>query len=293
MNMATDNNFAVFILTHGRPDNVKTYNTLLRQGYTGQIYIIVDNEDDTVNKYKELFGDRVIIFNKLDISRMFDTGDNIQERRSVVFARNACFKIAEDLGVEYFLQLDDDYYEFRFNFSPTLRYQSKQVKSLDGLFECMLRYYKKIDALTIAFAQGGDLFGGGNSGVLSSIKIKRKCMNTFFCSVHRPFQFLGRVNEDVNTYTNLGNRGALMFTVFNANINQTDTQLNSGGMTELYLNEGTYIKSFYTVMYAPSCTKISFMGENHRRLHHKVKWDNAVPCIINEKHRKPALIGGN
>ena len=35
-------NFAVFILTHGRPDNVKTIPTLKKCGYTGNIYFIVD-----------------------------------------------------------------------------------------------------------------------------------------------------------------------------------------------------------------------------------------------------------
>ena len=39
-----DEDFAVFILTHGRADNVKTYKTLKRFGYTGKIYIIIDNE---------------------------------------------------------------------------------------------------------------------------------------------------------------------------------------------------------------------------------------------------------
>lgn len=39
-------NFAVFILSHGRAGNVKTYQTLINQGYTGNIYIVIDDEDD-------------------------------------------------------------------------------------------------------------------------------------------------------------------------------------------------------------------------------------------------------
>ena len=39
------NNFAVFILTHGRPDNVITIKTLRQSGYTGKVYFIIDNED--------------------------------------------------------------------------------------------------------------------------------------------------------------------------------------------------------------------------------------------------------
>ena len=57
--------FAVFILTHGRPNNVKTLNTLNYSGYTGKIYFIVDNEDKTINEYQKNFGKEYVkIFDK-------------------------------------------------------------------------------------------------------------------------------------------------------------------------------------------------------------------------------------
>jgi len=111
-------------------------------------------------------------------------------------------------------------------------------------------------------------------------------MNTFICSVDRPFKFMGRINEDVNTYTRLGSVGQLFFTVPNVNISQIQTQANSGGMTELYLDSGTYVKSFYTIMFQPSSVKISLMGSIHKRLHHMVSWKNTVPLIISEQHKK-------
>ena len=71
--MILNNNFAVFILTHGRPNNVITYSTLLKQGYTGKIYLIIDNEDKTASKYYDIYGpDKVIMFNKLEIAKSFD-----------------------------------------------------------------------------------------------------------------------------------------------------------------------------------------------------------------------------
>ena len=54
----------------------------------------------------------------------------------------------------------------------------------------------------------------------------------------------------------------------------------------LYLDSGTYIKSFFSVMYAPSCVRVSAMGDKHKRLHHRVSWKNAAPHIIKEKHKK-------
>ena len=115
-------------------------------------------------------------------------------------------------------------------------------------------------------------------------------MNTFLCSVDRPFKFLGRLNEDVTTYVYKGNRGDLFLTVTDLAITQLPTQSQKHGLTEAYLDSGTYVKSFFSVMYNPSCVKVSMMGEKHKRIHHKVSWKNAVPCIIEEKHRKQDII---
>ena len=43
------NDFAILILTHGRPDNIKTLSSLKRAGYTGKYYIVIDNEDEKAN----------------------------------------------------------------------------------------------------------------------------------------------------------------------------------------------------------------------------------------------------
>lgn len=45
-------------------------------------------------------------------------------------------------------------------------------------------------------------------------------------------------------------------------------------------------KSFYSVMYSPSCVKISLMGASHKRIHHQVTWNNAAVKILHEKYRK-------
>uniref|UniRef100_UPI0023F43C49 hypothetical protein n=1 Tax=Flavobacterium filum TaxID=370974 RepID=UPI0023F43C49 len=133
-------------------------------------------------------------------------------------------------------------------------------------------------------------FIGGTDSVLSrtflSGQISRKAMNSFICSTDRPFQFVGRINEDVNIYCGLGFTGHLFMTVAQIRIEQKETQSQSGGMTEIYNSSGTYIKSFYTVLYCPSFVKVKLMGAKNKRLHHSVNWDCAVPKIINQKHKK-------
>lgn len=284
------NDFCVFILTHGRADKVHTFNTLKKGGYTGKIYLIIDNEDKQAEKYRSLYGDSVIQFNKSEIAKTFDEGDNFGDRRTVIYARNACFEIAKKLGIRYFMQLDDDYTNFSFRVTDTGGYanenESTRIKNLDVIFAALLEYYKSIPALSIAIAQTGDYLGGEDAPIFTSIWQRRKAMNTFICSTDRPFKFFGRVNEDVNTYTALQNRGGMFMTFPLLCIKQKPTQSNSGGMTEMYLDSGTYQKSFYTVMYNPDFVRVGIMNTANARLHHKIRWRNAVPCIISEKYRK-------
>src|SRR5574343_248293 len=105
MNCMSLNNFAALILTHGRPDNVRTYKSLRKHGYTGKIYLVVDNLDKTQKEYKKKFGDEVIVFDKVEISKTFDLADNFEGHKSIVFARNASFEIAKDLNIKHFIQL--------------------------------------------------------------------------------------------------------------------------------------------------------------------------------------------
>lgn len=279
--------FAALILTHGRADNVITYKTLRKQGYTGKIYLIVDDEDADLADYQKNFPNEVVVFSKAESAKLFDVGDNFKNTKgAVVYARNMCFKIAKDLGLTTFIELDDDYTHFSYKFTATLDYYERKIIQLDKVFDVMIKYFLSTPALTIAFAQNGDFIGGKHSGFATELKPRRKAMNTFICSVDRPFQFYGRINEDVTAYVVLGSRGKLFLTIPNVAIAQKTTQKNKGGLTDIYLDVGTYIKSFYTVMYAPSCTKVAEMGDKHRRLHHRIKWNSAVPVILGAHHRK-------
>lgn len=284
--------FCVFILTHGRPDNVITLETLRRCGYTGRLYLVLDNEDKTVERYKANFGaEKVIVFDKKAEADACDEGNNFDDRRTPLMARNACFKIAEQLGVTHFLVLDDDYmiFEFRHLSACRTRLLTTAAKDLDALFCLMLDFFVKGGFTSLALAQGGDFIGGANSPfVANGFPLLRKCMNSFLCSTAKPFKFVGALNDDVNTYTTLGSRGHLFGTILAASLVQRQTQAQAGGITEMYKRFGTYCKSFTTVMMMPSAVKVSMMHSSNPRIHHSIKWVNAVPCIISEKWRKHA-----
>jgi hypothetical protein len=279
-------NFVALILTNGRPDRVFTYDTLRRLGYTGPIVLVVDDLDKTREQYVEKYGDEVFVFDKKAVAATFDQGDNFQDMRAIIYARNAAFDVARTLGYLYFIELDDDYRHFLFRFDDSFDYHPRVVRDLDAVFSALLKFYVASGAHSVAVAQGGDFIGGENSSMASAITLKRKCMNSFICSTERPFKFVGRINEDVNTYTRGASVGLLLFTVNQLTLEQMQTQSNSGGMTELYLDSGTYVKSFYSVMYMPSAVKVRVMQSKNSRLHHSVSWINTVPKILSDSHKK-------
>lgn len=280
--------FCAFILTHGRPDRVHTFETLRKAGYTGRVYIVIDNEDKTAEEYRRRFGDIVLQFDKAAIAQTFDEGDNFNDRRAIIYARNACWSLAKQVGARYFIELDDDYTGFEYRANSSNEYIYKAVATtLDQVFEAMVDFLDDSGALSIALSQGGDHIGGKQGDGAPSLR--RKAMNSFVCCVDRSFQFFGRVNEDVNTYTTLNRRGALFFTVMQAKLVQKQTQANAGGMTDLYLDSGTYVKSFYTVMYCPSSVQVGEMGDprsGNYRLHHAINWRKTAPMILRERHKR-------
>ena len=275
--------YAVIIPTHGRYDRVFTIDSLRKSGYTGDIYLLCDDEDKQLEQYKEKYGDKVIVFSKDEYIGKFDKMDNFGNKACVVYARNAMWDAARSVGLKYFAVADDDYTAFQYRVTPDGGYYGKTAKNIDDVFSAYFNFLKTSGVDTVCFAQGGDYIGGkDNSNVKNGFKVSRKMMNLYFFSADKPIEFKGTINEDLTSSVTEGQRGQIILTSLMNSVVQKETQTNAGGLTEIYLELGTYTKSFYSVMAAPSCVKIASMGDGHLRIHHEVRWKNAVPKIIRE-----------
>ena len=276
--------YVVFILSYKRANNVKTYNTLKRQGYKGRIFIIVGDDDPQINDYKRLYGEQVLVFSKADY-RHVDTGDNDPNMNAVLFPRVACFDVAERIGVQYFIQLDDDYLNFKFRFVADYVYREKQIHNLQAVFNAYFEYLIQAKGLKcVALAQGGDYVNGKDT----KQRYKRKAMNSFFCDTKRRINFTGKLNEDVCTYVTNGSRGEVYLTLYFASLSQARSQSQEGGLTDIYHDLGTYVKSFYAVMMHPSSITITtskVIDKTGRRLHHQVPSNTTYPKIVSERLR--------
>lgn len=282
------NDFAVLILTHGRADEMLTLDTLRKMNFTGRWYMVVDNEDDQVLRYREKFGsEHVVVFDKAAVAEWTDAGDNFPGRTAILWARNASFQIARDLGLTYFQMMDDDFAEVQLKYTnqDRTRLLARQLKCYDDCVEMAINFLDATGALSVAFGQGGDWIGGiGNQ--FAEAPVSRKCMNTFICRADRPFKFAGRMNEDVSTYVLNGMRGGLMFSIMPIAVLPPPTQSIAGGMTDEYKDSGTYVKTFYSVMYAPSAVKVGTMKRYCARVHHSLSWRNIAAKILDPKYKK-------
>ena len=281
--------FAVFILTHGRPDRVTTLNTLRRDNCTGPVYLVIDDEDDTADEYRKQH-DNVVMFNKKATADRIDEGHNNADRRTIVYARDEVYRIAADLGYRWFVALDDDYVYFAYRWTNDYQWRTyARIRNLDDVFTTLFGWYQTISdkVKTIAFSQTGDFLGGENSTHAKGVTAKRKAMNLFLCDTANPVLFTGLLNEDVNAYTEGQRRGDAVFTLTGLYLSQQPTQQQPGGLTNIYRAEGTYTKSMYSVIRCPSAVRLSLMGERFKRIHHKVNYNNCAPQILRETLRKP------
>jgi len=278
--------FCVFILSYNRPQNVPTVAALEEYGYTGDWYILIDHDDDVEPYTNEWGEENVIVLDKDDALPELDRGDNMNRRDCNVYARYQSFDVAQELGYDYFALFDDDYDRFRYRWDENGEYDGTiQVKDVDTMFEHLITYLEEANLHSIATSQGGDWIGGEKAHIANNngeITAKRKVMNTFVCKADRPFEFRGTINEDVNTYVRAAQLGKLFLTPNLISINQEETQQEDGGLTDIYLDQGTYMKSFYTILYSPSSVELNKMGDTNYRIHHHIDWNASVPKIVPE-----------
>ena len=112
-------NFACIIISHGRPKDIPTISSLLKAGYSGKFYILIDSEDKKKKDYEDLYSTNVIVFDK---QKYIDNNDllfNKSLRNVAVHARNAAEEVALKLHLNYYLLLDDDITSIHYRFSLT------------------------------------------------------------------------------------------------------------------------------------------------------------------------------
>ena len=279
--------FVITILCHCRPYDTTTVKSLRDCGYTGDIILVLDDEDETIPLYRENFPECAIeIFSKDELLKTTDIMNSNVSKSCGVYARNACFDIAKKHGYKYFCEMDDDYIPFTHRYIENDKLYRQNTTDLDSILEAYLEFLEcspHIEA--VAFAEPGDFVGGIGSN-LNKKKYLRKCMGSWMMRTDSEIRFMGLMNDDVLCYSVYGMRGKVFITFPFMMIDTVPTQSVKGGMTEFYLGAGTYMKTFYSMLATPSFVKVGMYGDRHYRIHHNFKHDNAWPKIISGVYKK-------
>jgi hypothetical protein len=135
--------------------------------------------NDEAEIYYQKYGrNHVITFDKDEAYEKADSMDNFNDHRAAMYARNESFRIAKELGLTYFLTLEDDYKEIDYRYADGKKLKMKPVVTFDRLFDDMIRFLDESGASSVAFCQGGDFIGGVEGGNYEK-GLLRKAKNIF------------------------------------------------------------------------------------------------------------------
>lgn len=280
--MSDLNDLAIFILTYGRASEQVTLKELIKKHVKKNVYLVVSDDDEQLEQYQEKYGKQVLVFSRDSVQEQMM--DNQYPKTGIISARNMCRTLAKKLGYKYFLELDDDYVGFNFRYVKDGKLKTMAIKDLRPLFLASIELLDRTPIEAFAWAQAGDFIGGADSQTIK-LRWKRKAMNVIFMRSDTDYQFIGRINEDVNAYINAGKTGQIVLTESYTAIVQAKTQKTENGMTDLY-KHGTYKKSMYSVIQDPAIVRLRMMGNKFMRIHHEINWNACCPKIINEKYKK-------
>lgn len=275
--------FAMFILSHGRPDNQLTLQALEKSGYTGRWYIICDDLDPTVSRYQEKYGDKVIVFNKREWADKTDTFDNFEDMRSVVYARNASFQIAKDLGLKHFGQFDDDLIRFSHRYiDDEGQLKTKDLSQMDSVLEQMIHYMENapIHCLSFMFELG---YMWGKDGKFKD-GLGDEIYNSYIFSVDKPVEFRGLMTEDYIMTANQHKLGHVIYAIFDIMFTTPLRGTNDGGLKNLYDANSKYVTGFYAMIDDPGAVGMKHNSKDELVLTTPNR--KRMPRILNETWRK-------
>ena len=279
--------FAIFILTHERPDKQSTLSNLIMQGYTGDWYLVVDDEDKSIDKYIENFGEEKILkFNKQSFINMTDTGQQVPSRACIVYAKNFVEYYVKEFATQYkyYVLADDDITRFRFRYFENDKLKSLVMNhNIDQAFEAYIDFMEKGQFAAISPGTVQYFLVGFDILEPEYVMRRRVCYNFVFRNRDYPVDWKFAMNEDSVTAIQQNKLGQRWLQVPFFQVDIVPISTAPGGMKETYDNMGTYERVMYIVMSSPdSCSVMEYKEEFLLRLNR----DNAFAKIISGKYKK-------
>ena len=267
-------NFAYFIASYGKPDNIMTLRQLQELKVKYPIYIVVGKDDPKLAEYKTTYKDNLLVFDKLSyIDKIDDVGMYAETHKVCTYSRLAVQDFAKRLSVKYVCYMFDDIKYFQ------LRYISKDhtVKSIrkfdfDKMMDMYIDLLKSSKDLIIVGPPNSSFYIGVNS--THADKYSTRYGNMFVYDTNNmPDVMRSSVLEDMDIILTNNKLGKMSICPFGLQVccrdsHATDDSYN--GMTKLeFLQHHVLL-----------CQKPFSIDKP------MIPYANFTPKIISEKHRK-------
>lgn len=283
-------NVSAIILSYGRKDGMTiTYNSLRQSGFTGEIYILVDDKDSRLPDYRAVYGEKnVLVFSKSEVAVYCDLGDNDTEQLNcAMIARNAVYRFAENINTEFLLICDDDICEFqcRYTNEDENILKSLKVRNLDEWLDILSTFLDDARVYGVGFDTAGQLIGGINAGEIRQFQ-RPRVAQCYLIKRGKPIIMPGRSQEDITASVLYNQRGKVCVSFGCVRIVTHAVESLKGGMTEAYSLMGDIRKNIYPVMYNPGVCRIMSLrnaGFGRERTHIKVR-HGYLPKFIPEDY---------
>lgn len=278
-------NFKIFITSHNSPKECVSACSLRTAGYTGEICIVIDDEDPKFYEYSYYYGQNLFVFNKQKYVDKLDIGmsKSNPQLAAVLYARAAVEDYAKELGIDYFIVMDDDIYGFRYRYVDGEKLCSKPVEKFDNVIDNYIQFMRDTNSICLSFANDGSFIGGADVVTSGKMLERRSCHTLFLRDTSKEFEWKFAVNEDYVSSLLYANIGELMFTLPFVQRNISGMNDRQEGMHDLYESTTEFQRAFYNVIACPwTCTVTEYKN------HFVVRTDKntAYPKIVSSEYRR-------
>lgn len=287
------NELVIFILSHKSPHKCETLDTLKRLNFKGKCFILVDNEDEYLDEYKNIYGDALLIFDKKKYYNKVDLGFSISHLPSYshpIFARNAIEDIAKNMELDYYILADDDISDFKYRI-PIHEYKKLPVLSMNDINDILDLYITFMLQNNIYCLGAGtpNFYIGGYEKIMSGKYITRRCVSNFYMRNMKmdKLDWIMPI-DDYTTSIFHGVVGKLFLTLYPLEVIVRPQYTQKGankedGMVDFYRSTTSFERSYCSHMVAPSFIMVKYWKDNFIPFMDK---DKAYPKIISSKFKE-------
>lgn len=267
-------NIGYFILSHGRPDKVLTYDVVRDLLPKEHLYIVIDDQDKTGDEYRSNY-DNVITFCKADRLKLVDTCDTNKNPKNALCVRSFIIDEAIRLGYDYAFMLDDDITNFKYRYvNEAGTFKSDKITNLVDIIDELAEFAECSSSINLLSFSHSSFYAGGKDGMYSrGLDIVFSQAMLFKLSSFKSAYFRG-LEEDFNiTITDIEH---LHYNVTSLCVESP--AMNSESSVISSIAKGN--RAMYSYIIYPPCVDVLANGK--RRLHR----ENFIPKLVGGGYKK-------